>query len=320
MVPCSRRTAFRRFSTWYRAEDGGTSLEYALLLAIIVGAGLLTIQSLSGPIASSYLVASTALGHGNASSPAARHVTHAPALPVLPTPQPLWGQRVAGQLLPLVVAIAAVGLLVVQRRAARSQSPDAHVRGDGAGGSRDAPPAWLAKRQEILRTMAADVRSLLHNRLVVRNVMSSAVQTIAPTMPTAEVRQFLAERKMRHVLVSSPDRRLQGVISDRDLAVRSGTTAADLMTRDPAVVAPDVSVASAVSIMLQKRISSLPVVEQGVIVGIVTMTDVAMTLQCTLQSLDKVATELEQHGLAQPGATTISGAIRDLQRPVAHAE
>ena len=29
-----------------------------------------------------------------------------------------------------------------------------------------------------------------------------------------------------------------------------------------------------------------------------TMTDVAMTLQCTLQSLDKVATELEQHGLA----------------------
>ena len=92
-------------------------------------------------------------------------------------------------------------------------------------------------------------------------------------------------------------------------AVTSGATAADLMTREPAVVTPDVTITAAVSVMLTRRISSLPVVEQERVVGIVTMTDVAMTLQCALQSLDKLSSELDRQGPEpQAAARTISTA------------
>ena len=151
--------------------------------------------------------------------------------------------------------------------------------------------------------MAADVRSLLQNRLLVRNVMSSTIHPVAPAMPAAEIKQLMAERRVHHLLVCTPDEQLLGIISDRDLPVRIGATAAELMTRDPAVVAPDVAITAAVSVMLKRRISSLPVVEHDRVVGIVTMTDVAMTLQCALQSLDKLSSELDQHGPA-PQATS----------------
>jgi CBS domain-containing protein len=164
--------------------------------------------------------------------------------------------------------------------------------------------------------MAADVRALLHNRLLVRSVMSTTIHTIGPAMLAAEVKQLMSERQVRHVLVCTPDRKLLGIISDRDLPVRPGATAADLMTRDAAVVAPDVTVAAAISVMLKRRISSLPVVEQDRVVGIVTMTDVAMTLQCALQSLDKVATELEEQGFApRPVARSISSATGTSDAP-----
>jgi len=106
----------------------------------------------------------------------------------------------------------------------------------------------------------------------------------------------MTERRVRHLLVCTPDLQILGIISDRDLPVRTGATAAELMTREPAVVTPDVTITAAVSVMLTRRISSLPVVEQDRVVGIVTMTDVAMTLQCALQSLDKLSSELDRQG------------------------
>jgi CBS domain-containing protein len=145
--------------------------------------------------------------------------------------------------------------------------------------------------------------------------MSTKIHTIAPAMSADEVKQMMSQRQVRHVLVCTPDQKLLGIISDRDLPVRSGATAADLMTQGAAVVAPDVAVAAAISVMLKRRISSLPVVEQDRVVGIVTMTDVAMTLQCALQSLDKVATELAEQGFApHPLARSIGTATSIAQR------
>ena len=306
MAPLSKSRTQCALLTWLIASDGTTSLEYALILGILVGAGLLAIQSLSERLTDSYSVASAAL-MPNAAVALDRPV-HAPATNATAAAadqHTIAARALTSQWVPLAVALAAVGLLVVQRRAARENAASAGAQ--NAPPAADAQPAYLARRQEILRIMAADVRSLLRNQLLIRNVMATTIHPVPPSLPAAELKQLMAERKVRHVLVCTPDRKLLGVISDRDLPVRSGATAADFMTKSPATVAPDVAVASAVSVMLQRRISSLPVVERETVVGIVTMTDVAMTLQCALQSLDKVATELEQHGLTPPVLPATSG-------------
>ncbi|MBE0477330.1 MAG: CBS domain-containing protein [Coriobacteriia bacterium] len=53
-------------------------------------------------------------------------------------------------------------------------------------------------------------------------------------------------------------------------------TAADVMTPDPLVVAPDLPVTEAARLMVGRRVGALPVVEDGKLVGIVTEGDLIM--------------------------------------------
>jgi len=55
-----------------------------------------------------------------------------------------------------------------------------------------------------------------------------------------------------------------------------GTTARDIMTPDPITIGPDAQVADAARIMTEKNIGSLPVVESGSLVGLVTEGDLIM--------------------------------------------
>lgn len=53
-------------------------------------------------------------------------------------------------------------------------------------------------------------------------------------------------------------------------------TARDIMTPDPLTVARDLSVTDAARLMAERRIGALPVVEEGVLVGLVTEDDLIM--------------------------------------------
>jgi CBS domain-containing protein len=57
----------------------------------------------------------------------------------------------------------------------------------------------------------------------------------------------------------------------------SQQTAADIMTRDPITVAPDVPVTDAAHLMVEKRVGGLPVLDaDGALVGLVTEGDLIM--------------------------------------------
>jgi predicted transcriptional regulator len=100
----------------------------------------------------------------------------------------------------------------------------------------------------------------------------------------------MADNKLRHLLVCQDDR-LLGVISDRDLA-KPGKTAADVMARKPVTVDPQTALSPAVTMMMRKRISCLPVVEGEKLVGLFTTTDLIMTLQCAFQLLQNASDHL----------------------------
>lgn len=159
------------------------------------------------------------------------------------------------------------------------------------------------KRQQLWGALRSDPEMLGQNRVRVRHLMTREVLAIAPTVSRDEViRKFQASR-VSHLLVCDSGQRLLGVISNRDLADRPGKTAADIMSAAVVVISPDATVSSAVSLLIERRISCLPVVAEDKVCGLVTSTDLLLTLQCAIQLWLRASQTNPQH----PGATEGSG-------------
>lgn len=164
--------------------------------------------------------------------------------------------------------------------------------------------AIFAKRHAILRILSDDVGILLDSRMDVKHLMSRKLSTIGLRASADEVRKRMANEKIRHLLVCESSGELMGVISDRDLRNREASTAGDLMTADPLRIAPDSPVSPAITLLIQRRISCLPVVEDDRLVGVLTTTDLMMALQCALHALQKVAAEIaDAHSQDNPEPT-----------------
>jgi acetoin utilization protein AcuB len=126
--------------------------------------------------------------------------------------------------------------------------------------------------------------------MLVRDVMQPQVVAITPKTTLPEAIRLTRQRGVRHLPVLE-EGRLVGIVSDRDLkrAMASPATSleaheltyllnrltmAEIMTRDVITVAPMVPVEEAARVMVREKISALPVIEEGRLVGIVTETDV----------------------------------------------
>jgi CBS domain-containing protein len=149
----------------------------------------------------------------------------------------------------------------------------------------------FAKRQIILHTLSSDLDALFGDRIQVRHFMSDTVKAIAADVSAEEVAKMMAENKIRHLMVAK-NHRVLGIISDRDFR-RDGMTAADMMTVDPVTVDISTPMMMAITIFLKRRISCLPVVEDGKLCGILTTTDLMMGLQANLQLMCKYSDQFK---------------------------
>lgn len=124
----------------------------------------------------------------------------------------------------------------------------------------------------------------------VDSIMTHDVVTVTPDATLMDVRRLLHERGFRHLLVTEEDDTLVGVISDRDMLkaispfldtyseehrdVKTlSRPASDIMRTNPVTVGPDTAIEDAARLLLDNKISSLPVVEGEALVGIVTTKD-----------------------------------------------
>lgn len=113
--------------------------------------------------------------------------------------------------------------------------------------------------------------------------MSTDVVTIDPEVTANDAWSLMRKKRIRHLLVTEGNR-LIGVLSERDLGgsnggpVRRGRTVRDLMTEQAASAKPTTTLRQAANMMSGRLIGSLPVVEDGRVVGIVTATDVLQEL------------------------------------------
>jgi CBS domain-containing protein len=144
----------------------------------------------------------------------------------------------------------------------------------------------------------------------VKDVMTRTPYTIDPEAPIGTATAVMRDRGVRHLPVVDEAGKLVGMVSDRDVrdavfapafAERLSQAARrrvrglnetldrlkvkDVMTWDAMTTEPDALLAQAAALMFEGQISSLPVVQKGKLVGIVTERDVLRALARTLPSV-----------------------------------
>ncbi len=100
----------------------------------------------------------------------------------------------------------------------------------------------------------------------------------APTLRMAEALVTMTEKSLGCLGVVDEAGKLIGIITDGDLRRHMGpdllaTTAGDIMTADPKVIAPDMLVSSALELVNRSNITALFVVDDGKPVGIIHIHD-----------------------------------------------
>jgi acetoin utilization protein AcuB len=128
--------------------------------------------------------------------------------------------------------------------------------------------------------------------MLVKNWMTTDVITVREDTPMIQASVIMKENKIRSLPVVNGQGKLAGILSDRDLKDASPSKAtsldvhelnylistisvASIMTRGLVFVRPDETIEFASILMLENKISSLPVVNHlDSLVGIITQTDI----------------------------------------------
>jgi CBS domain-containing protein len=115
-------------------------------------------------------------------------------------------------------------------------------------------------------------------------VMTPEVITIAPDLSVGEATSLARSRHVRHLPVVDAGT-LVGIISDRDLRASQGSgmlgemqggggpPVSEIMATEVITVDEQTALSQAAALMVASKVSALPVVRDGSLVGIVTLTD-----------------------------------------------
>jgi CBS domain-containing protein len=146
--------------------------------------------------------------------------------------------------------------------------------------------------------------------LTVKEIMTREVLTVSPTMEIAEAANILMAKKINGVPVVDEAGRLEGILCRSDIIAQqkklplpslftfldgyitfssmkgiekearkiAALTVADAMTRNPVTVGSDSTIETVAALMVDRNFHTLPVVDDGVLVGVVGQSDVLDTI------------------------------------------
>ncbi len=123
----------------------------------------------------------------------------------------------------------------------------------------------------------------------------SNIVSIRPEASVAEAAKLLTEHRIGSVIVLGESGEIAGILSERDLvrglAMHGGAVAgrpvSEFMSRDVLTCRPADTIGDLMAVMTRRRVRHLPVVEDGALLGIVSIGDV---VKCRL---DEAALEVE---------------------------
>lgn len=117
----------------------------------------------------------------------------------------------------------------------------------------------------------------------VRDLMSKSVVTITPEESAALAARLLSRHELGALPVCAADGTLAGIVTDRDIVTRcvaageepGRVPVRDIMSPAPSVITPETPISAAARLMAQRQVRRLPVVEQGHVVGMLSLGDLA---------------------------------------------
>ena len=139
--------------------------------------------------------------------------------------------------------------------------------------------------------------------MLIRQILAGKGSDVVTTRPDAtvtEVAKLLKAKRIGAVVVTDADGEICGIISERDLACGLADRGADLlgmrvgdvMTREISTCSPDDGIDRLMRQMTEGRLRHLPVVEDGRMIGIISIGDV---VKHRLQELEHEAHMLHDY-------------------------
>lgn len=111
-----------------------------------------------------------------------------------------------------------------------------------------------------------------------REIMTETPTTITPETSVGQARAAMRTAGVHHLIVVE-SRTIAGVVSDRDIRNLNGTLPVSaVMSAKIATASPDTTVREAANILRGRSVGSLPIVDKGRLVGIVTTSDLLTLL------------------------------------------
>ena len=140
-----------------------------------------------------------------------------------------------------------------------------------------------------------------------RDVMTNPVIRINPDESVAVAARTLDHYNIGALPVCGSDGRVCGLVTDRDIVTRclaagrspASTTVRDVMTSKVIVARPDMDTAIAASLMGREQIRRLPVMENGKLCGMVSLGDLAVQDETSIDAgdaLTEISSNLSSRG------------------------
>ncbi len=136
--------------------------------------------------------------------------------------------------------------------------------------------------------------------MLVSRIMNSNVIFLSPDDSVARAARLLARHNIGSLPVCSKDGKLRGVVTDRDIAIRcvaydnppEETKLREIMTRGIVSVAPGDNCSYAAKLMADEQVRRLPVVENGHVVGMLSLADLARARNFCAEETSLALTEI----------------------------
>ncbi|MEM0365719.1 MAG: CBS domain-containing protein [Acidilobaceae archaeon] len=120
--------------------------------------------------------------------------------------------------------------------------------------------------------------------------------TLPPLATVEDAVKLMYRENIGSIIVTSPEGRVLGIFTEKDLVRVIGegkplsTKLGEVMTKDPTTVREEDTIVKAVTILSEKRIRHLPVVDsEGRIKGVVSVRDIVSIYKRYLEQLEEVS-------------------------------
>ena len=131
----------------------------------------------------------------------------------------------------------------------------------------------------------------MHSRIIPDIVTGQEICQLPNTGTVHDAARMMVERNVAAVIVVDAEGGLAGIVTERDMTRRvlakgadpKTTALEDVMTRDPDTLSPTDTAADALELMRSRNYRHLPVVDDGRVVGMVSIRDLYAAVKTELE-------------------------------------